>query len=71
MGSREFHVHTVPPAREVLGMNDIRDGESVVQRWAAVETKCVLVGVGEESYESRERESEVANREWDGESVVI
>ena len=69
--SREFHIHTVPPAHEVLGMSDICDGESVVKRWAAVETKRMLVGIGEESDESRECESKVANWEWDREPVII
>lgn len=71
MSPREFHVHSVPPAREELWMGYVRDGESVVQRRPAVETKRVLVGIGEESDESRERVSEVANRRWDGESVII
>ena len=31
----------------------------------------MLVGIGEESDESRECESEVTDRGWDGESVVI
>jgi len=71
MSSRKFHIHTVPPAHEVLGMSDIRDGESVVQWWAAVETKRVLVGISEESDESRECESKVADWGWDRESVII
>ena len=71
VGSREFHVHAVPPAHEVLGMSDICDGESVVQWWAAVETERMLVGIGEKSDESRECEPKVANWEWDRESVII
>lgn len=71
MSPREFHVHAVPPAREELGMSNIRNGESVVQRRAAIETERVFVGIGEESDESRERVSEVADWGWDGESVII
>ena len=61
----------VPPAREELRVSDIRNGKSVVKRWASVETKRVFVGVSKEGDESRERVSEVADRRWDGKSVII
>lgn len=70
MSPREFNVHPISSTCEVFGMSDVRDGDSVVQWWAAVETKRVLVGIGEESDESRECESEVTDWGWDGESVI-
>lgn len=71
MSPREFYVHTVPRAREVLGMSDVRDSESVVQWWTDVKTKRVLVCIGEESDEGGECEPEVADWHWDGESIII
>ena len=42
----------VPPAREELRVSDVRNGKSVVKRWASIETKRVFVGVSKESDES-------------------